>query len=909
MAIALVQEAGGTTSAAATSIAVTWPAATASGNLLILGLSLANNSLAVTLTPPGGWTLIDSAVTAMNGANPITTTALYYKKNAASESGAKTFTFSQSVNASMFLMEISGCDQTAPLDQTASNTQTGTTVLTTGTTATTSVANEIAVAVISENSNFTLSTPTNSFTLQDTQKSSTNGTARISGALLYKIVSATGAQSTGVTSTGTNPAASKIATFKIAATGSTVNLTSSGVTAGPQQFPLGPPDMTGATTLNDPGVSAVWAPNLTNGVDYILNAPNTRSRQLKIVGGRNVYVPKLFITFNTIADSEMVYVGGGDTGRIIHIDTCHLDPNGLQCDAFKTHSTYSNRHLQIRLCRVEKLIGQTSQVHADLLQSSGGLGDLWVEDFTGYSTYDGFMLQREANLENQTTSFTVSNAVVSGANYVYTATGHTFSAGDPVAVWNCTPDAYNGGFTVLSVSGNNFTVKKGDSSPGALTVNGKAAVMSFAYDVGSINFNRVNVKGFHNDLQNTASLQSIRFGARHAPVPNAGNPGTVLNYVKQNEDETPLNIEQWNGTLAATDWYGNPDAGNVGQYVEPDSGTANYSGARPVYHAGTPSYADWPNHPGVTAGTRIIEGDPPGGDFVTYANGKLTATATGTAGTGAGVAVVTAALDAPMSAITAGAYPNAYDLFTRTVAAGGLGTANLGGTYTLSGTAADFSVNGSAAVVAVTAAAQNKRATLNSVAMTNQIVTGTFQTDTLPAGSYTAFDLFLRFVDASNYYRCHALLNPNGSIQLQWDRLLAGVFTNIKAPATSGLTVNVGNDYGIYASAIGTSPTVLSAYIWDATAAPPPLPVPTLVAASDSSSALQVASAAGFGAGLNTGSTATGTKVSVAQWDVWPTRWQSADTAVTATSSDAVMTGGGVVVALSPTGRRWTPIS
>jgi hypothetical protein len=330
-----------------------------------------------------------------------------------------------------------------------------------------------------------------------------------------------------------------------------------------------------------------------------------------------------------------------------------------------------------------------------------------------------------------------------------------------------------------------------------------------------------------------------------------------------------------------------------------------------VQHAGSPAYCDWPNHPGVTAGTKFQQGPPPLGDFVIVQSGKLTATAaTVGGGTGAGVAIVSNTQDAALSAITASAYPNAYDLFTRSVGAGGLGTANLGGTYTLSGTASDFSVNGTAAVVAVTAAAQEKRATLSSVSMTDQIVTGTFQTDTLPAGAYTAFNLFLRFVDASNYYRCRAILNTNGTIQLRWDMNLAGSISTIKAAVTSSLTVNTGNDYGIYASAIGTSPTVLSAYIWDATAAPPPLPVPTLIAASDSSSALQVASAVGFGAGLNTGSTATATHVSVAQWDAWPTRMQSADTLVRAQTSDAVITGGGgSVVPVLSSGRIWTPRS
>lgn len=903
MAIAFVQEAGATTTGStSTTLAATWGSATTAGNLLIMGVCCGSNSLNITFTPPSGWTLLTAQLTANGGANPAVTGALYYKKNAASESGAKTFTFSSAVWASLFLAEFSGCDVTAPLDQESSATSTGSTNCVTGTTTTTAVANELLVALTACNSNFTQTTPQNSFTLQDTQKSAAAGTARVSGGFLYRIVSATGAYTTGVTLSSSNPNIGKIATFKIQSTGATVQLTSMGSAAGPRQFPLGPPDMTGATTLTDPNPGAVWSPSLTNGIDYILDAPNVRSRQLRIINGRNVYVPKLLITLGTITDGEMVYLSGGDVDRIVHIDTFHLDNNGLQCDAIKTHGAFGGRHLQLRNGRIEKLIGQTSQVHADLIQSSAGIGELWIEDFTGYTTYDGFMLQREANLENQTTSFTVTAASVSGANYVYTAAGHTFVTGDPVAIWNVTPDAYNGGFTVLSTASTTFTCKKGDSSPGALTGNGKAALMSFAYDVGSINFNRVNVKGFHNDLQGTASLQSIRFGARHAPNVNAGNPGTVLGYVKLNEDETPLNIDQWNGTLTATDWYGNPDSGVVGDFVEPDSGTANYSGSRPVQHAGTPAYADWPSHPNVTAGTKIIEGDPPGGDFVVMSGGLPTPTVIVT-GAGAGTTIKVNTPAATMSAITASAYPNAYDLFTRSVGAGGLGTANLGGTYTLLGTAADFSVNGTAAVIAVTAAGQAKRATLSSVSMTNQYATGTFQTDTQPAVAYTGFDVFVRFVDTNNHYRCRAVLNPNGTIQLQWEMRLAGSISTLKAAVTSPLTLALNHDYGISASAVGTSPTVLSAHIWDA-AAPPPYPLPVLIAVSDSTSAMQVASAAGVGCALNTGSTATGTKVSIADWAVWPTRMQSADCAITVTTANATL---GFPVSVSPTLRKPTP--
>ena len=418
--------------------------------------------------------------------------------------------------------------------------------------------------------------------------------------------------------------------------------------AGPQQFPLGPPDTNGYTTLDDPGLATpskravLWQPVLQNNVDYVLNAPVQRTAGLAIIGGRNVVVPHLDIKMATGAN-VMVAIGGGAAGAIVHIQNFHLDPNGNQCDAIKTTSACS-RILQLKVGRVEKLIGLTSNVHADLFQCSAGIGDLWVEDFTGYTTYDGWMMQREANIEQQTQYWAVTaGSVIGGTAYEMTAPNHNFVVGDPVAQWSLSPSSYNGGYTVLSVSGSGsskkYVVKKGDPSPGTVSSGGFATKMSFAYNVGSINFNRVNVKGFASTFGTAAvppeALQSIRFGARVAPSANPGNPGTVLpGYPGHpNEDQTPLNVDQWAGSLTATNWYAMPppSTSTVGQFVEPDSGTVNYSVIRPTDHvaAGTvPAYCDWANHPHVSG--RLNFGTPPFGDYVIIQGGNPVATAGGT---------------------------------------------------------------------------------------------------------------------------------------------------------------------------------------------------------------------------------------------------------------------------------------
>ena len=199
-----------------------------------------------------------------------------------------------------------------------------------------------------------------------------------------------------------------------------------GGTAAPEQFPLGAPDTTGYTVLNDPGIATpsllakTWTPTLSNSVDYVLNAPTQRTAGISIVGGRNVVSFGLRIKMAATAN-VMVAIGGGNPAGIVHLQNFHLDPNGNECDAIKTTSACS-RVLQLKVGRVEKLVGHTAGVHADLFQCSAGIGDLWVEDFTGYTTYDGFMMQREANIEQQTVKFNVTaGSVIGGTAYELTS--------------------------------------------------------------------------------------------------------------------------------------------------------------------------------------------------------------------------------------------------------------------------------------------------------------------------------------------------------------------------------------------------------------------------------------------------------------------------------------------------------
>src|SRR3954447_7808735 len=102
----------------------------------------------------------------------------------------------------------------------------------------------------------------------------------------------------------------------------------------PQAFnPLTPPNMSGATTISDTGHTTVaWPANivsLNDSTDYILDCPNKRTAQIKIDGGRNIFIPRLWVEL-PVKTSEMVYLANGAANRIIHIEHCLLDPKGQQ---------------------------------------------------------------------------------------------------------------------------------------------------------------------------------------------------------------------------------------------------------------------------------------------------------------------------------------------------------------------------------------------------------------------------------------------------------------------------------------------------------------------------------------------------------------------------------------------------
>jgi len=77
----------------------------------------------------------------------------------------------------------------------------------------------------------------------------------------------------------------------------------------------------------------------------------------------------------------------------------------------------------------------------------------------------------------------VTNAVVSGSNIIYTtSTGHTFASSSSVAISGFTPSAFNiSGATILSSTSNTFTISNVNGATGSSAINGTATATITGY--------------------------------------------------------------------------------------------------------------------------------------------------------------------------------------------------------------------------------------------------------------------------------------------------------------------------------------------------------------------------------------------------------------------------------------------
>ncbi|SEQ54219.1 PKD domain-containing protein [Microlunatus flavus] len=187
----------------------------------------------------------------------------------------------------------------------------------------------------------------------------------------------------------------------------------------------------------------------------------------------------------------------------------------------------------------------------------------------------------------------------------------------------------------------------------------------------------------------------------------------------------------------------------------------------------------------------------------------------------------------------------ARDGFTRSVT-GGLGAADAGGAWTLSGTASDFAVAGGAARLSA-GAGVTRSAYLGSLALTDVDAAATFATTAAPSGGGVYETVVVRRRSGADY-GARLVLNASGAVSI-------GVFrdgTHLRS-ATPAWTASPGTAVRVRVQATGTNPTVLRARAWRADATEP---TTWAVTTSDTTAALQGPGAVGLRSHLSATATA-----------------------------------------------------
>lgn len=132
------------------------------------------------------------------------------------------------------------------------------------------------------------------------------------------------------------------------------------------------------------------------------------------------------------------------------------------------------------------------------------------------------------------------------------------------------------------------------------------------------------------------------------------------------------------------------------------------------------------------------------------------------------------------------------DNFARTVS-NGWGQSPGGGTWlNLTGSDANFSVNGSRGVILNDVANTGRYVSANDGAIADVSVTCKLTVTATPAGASSSVGLMFGYTDSSNHYRARLLLNTTGTVQLALEKVVTGTTTTLGAATSvgSGFTAN-----------------------------------------------------------------------------------------------------------------------
>ncbi|WP_229669865.1 PKD domain-containing protein [Microlunatus endophyticus] len=198
----------------------------------------------------------------------------------------------------------------------------------------------------------------------------------------------------------------------------------------------------------------------------------------------------------------------------------------------------------------------------------------------------------------------------------------------------------------------------------------------------------------------------------------------------------------------------------------------------------------------------------------------------------------------------------AKDSFGRT-SASGWGSADVGGAWTLTGSASQFTVAGGKGTISLTKAGSGPGAQLKSVSAQDVDMSTDVSLDKVPNGGGLSFYIAARNTSAGSVKAVLAY-KSTGAVVLQLVRTVNGADTVLGQSTVSGVTAT--DTVRVRLSAVGSGPTVLSAKAWVASATEPSA---WMVTANDSNSATQGAGSVVVGTYLSGSATNFPVNVSI----------------------------------------------
>ena len=154
------------------------------------------------------------------------------------------------------------------------------------------------------------------------------------------------------------------------------------------------------------------------------------------------------------------------------------------------------------------------------------------------------------------------------------------------------------------------------------------------------------------------------------------------------------------------------------------------------------------------------------------------------------------------------------DQFSRTVV-NGWGSAPTGGTYTLTGSSANFDTTGSTGTMELPSAGVARDGLLLQVAAQNVDLTARVQTNKVPTGYGQIAYLLARRGSTNNQYRARMRFASNGSVWLQATKLVAGAETALSGEVqVTGLSHAAGRWMRMRAEVAGSNPTWVRIKAW-----------------------------------------------------------------------------------------------